>query len=324
MKKITSLILILILFIGCKGDNKGKNESKSYELSLRQEWFPSACYAGDLIASELASKSQDFRIIVREGSEELDPIKMVLSGEDDIGVSSLDRIVEANNKGAGLLAIGVVNYKSPTCFVTLKKNQLSEVEDFKKYKVGVFTGNNTEMIYQLLLNKYNINREDINEIEAGWDLNSFINGVYEVRPSFVYDELVSLEAQNIKYNVLYPSDFDINFIGPVYFTRATELENNREKFKKFIDYTKKGWSKATNNPQKGIDLLKEFSNDIDTNREFKSLVKAKEYFSGEDGKILFVSENKILEMGKNLVKLGIIENENDIFKSIDLSLVTNE
>src|SRR5690606_14970347 len=140
------VLLITILFTGCQENKKKNKDNTPYEISLRQEWFPSACYAGDLIASKLASKSNDIIINVREGSEELDPIKMVLSGEDDIGVSSLDRIIEANNKGADLVAIGIINYKSPTCFITLKKNKFSSIEDFKKYKVGVFTGNNTEMI----------------------------------------------------------------------------------------------------------------------------------------------------------------------------------
>lgn len=261
---------------------------------------------------------------VREGSEELDPIKMVLSGEDDIGVSSLDRIIEANNKGADLVAIGIINYKSPTCFITLKKNKFSSIEDFKKYKVGVFTGNNTEMIYQLLLDKAGISRSDINEVEAGWDLNSFINDIYEVRPAFVYDELVSLESQNIEYNTLYPSEFDVNFIGPVYFMKASRLKNNREKYKNFISYTIKGWNEALDNPEEAIVILKQFSNDINSERELKSLKKASDYFRGENNQTLYASKETILEMGDNLVKLGILKNKNDILKSIDLSLVTNE
>jgi ABC-type nitrate/sulfonate/bicarbonate transport system substrate-binding protein len=323
MKKVLTILIIAVLLIGCKNDKKSSSD-ETVEISLRQEWFPSACYSGDILASKLALKDDKLKINVQQGSEELDPIKMVLSGEDQVGVSSLDRIIQANSKGADLVAIGVVNYKSPTCFITLKKNTFSTIEDFKKYKVGVFTGNNTEMIYKLLLDKVGISRDEINEVEAGWDLNSFINSIYEVRPSFVYDELVSLDSQEIEYNVMYPSDFDVNFIGPVYFVKKAELANNREAYKKFISYTKKGWDLALSNPENAIAELKKYSNDIDTSRELKSLIKGAEYFKGEEGKILYVSQKTILEMGDNLVKLGLLKNKEEILKSIDLTLLNNE
>jgi ABC-type nitrate/sulfonate/bicarbonate transport system substrate-binding protein len=319
MKKILMILIVQFVILGCKDDKKTSNDL--VEINLRQEWFPSACYAGDIIASKLALDDENFSINVQQGSEELDPIKMVLSGEDQVGVSSLDRIIEANNKGADLLAIGIVNYKSPTCFVTLKNNEFSSVQDFKKYKVGVFTGNNTEMIYQLLLEKANISRKEIDEVEAGWDLNSFINSVYEVRPSFVYDELVSLDTQEISYNVLYPSDFEINFIGPVYFMKKSELKDNRVAYKKFINYVKVGWKLALSNPEEAIAELKKFSNDIDVSRELKSLIKGQEYFKGENGETLKATKSTILEMGENLVKLGLLNNKEEILNSIDLTLI---
>lgn len=324
MRKLTIILLVAILMTGCKNDEKSTNESKIYEISLRQEWFPSACYTGDLLASNLATSSKDIRIKVRQGSEELDPIKMVISGEDQVGVSSLDRIIEANNKGANLVAIGAVNYKSPTCFVTLKKNELNSIEDFKKYKVGVFTGNNTEMIYQLLLQSTNISRDEIDEIEAGWDLNSFLNSVYEVRPSFVYDELVSLESQNVEYNVLFPEDYNIQFIGPVYFVKQTELNQNRDRYKEFLKYTINGWQQALKQPENAINELKKYSDDIDESRELKSLKKGIEYFQGENNQTLNVTKETILKMGENLVKLNILEEKEEIFKSIDLTLLPYE
>lgn len=324
-KKLWSLLILILLITSCKqSNNKTNTTSQIREISLRHEWFPSACYAGDIEAADLAKLEDDISIDINIGSEELDPIKMIISGENNVGISSLDRVIEANNKGANLIAIGVVNYISPTCFITLKKNEFNKVQDFKKYKVGVFTGNNTEMIYELLLKTKGISRNDINEVEASWDLNSFINDIYEIRPSFIYDELVSLDIQNIEYNVLYPSDFGVDFIGPVYFTTRKIYDNNKPILKKYLKLTAKGWKNAIENPKKSIKKLKVFSNDIDVTRETKSLIKGSSYFLGENDIPLYVSDERIIKMGENLVDLGILKEAKDIYNSIDLSLLPNK
>lgn len=325
IKSLLKLFVLILLVSSCGKPNKKTGTSTTItNISLRQEWFPSACYAGDIEAAELAELNENISIEVHIGSEELDPIKMVISGENNIGISSLDRVVEANNKGADLIAIGVVNYISPTCFISLEKNRLTEIQDFKNYKVGVFTGNNTEMIYELLLKSKGIDRKEINEIEASWDLNSFINDIYEIRPSFIYDELVSLDLQDIKYNVLYPSDFGVDFIGPVYFTKKEFYNNNKDLLKRFLKITIEGWKNAIDNPEKSIKKLKNFSKDIDETREVQSLIKGSPYFLGENGKPLFVSDDKIMKMGKNLEDLGILSEAGAIYESIDLSLLPYE
>lgn len=313
------IFLLLLLLYSCNDKDKVKEITT---VSLREEWFPSACYAGDMIALNEYSKKNNIKIIVEPGAEDVDPVKLVISGSNNFGVAGADRILSANNKGADLVVIGVINYKTPTCFLSLKKKNIKTPADFKDAIVGVMTGNNTEYVYQSLLKKSNIDRKSIKEVEAPFDLLTFITGNYDVRPAFVYDEPVSLDIQNIEYNIVKPEDYNVNFIGPVIFSQRNYIENNKEIIQKFINSLCNGWQTAISNPEKAIKYLKEYDKNIDYDRELKSLIKGNEYFQGEDNKPLFLSEPRWNLFVNELLDLNLITN-NNINNSFDNSFVIN-
>ena len=136
------------------------------------------------------------RFNVEQGAEDIDPIKMVLSGTNDFGIASAENLILANMKGANLVAVGALNYKSATCFIALINKEVHSLKDFEKKTVGVLTATETETIYRLLLARNGINTELINEVEAPFDLTTFLStDAYDIRPAFIYDEAVTLDRK---------------------------------------------------------------------------------------------------------------------------------
>lgn len=305
MKKIIGLILLTILVIGCKEEKK--EDTKLVKVTLRQEWFPNANYAGELLAMYDFDTEEGLDLTIVAGSYDIDPIKMILTGENEFGVVSADRLIEANEKGADLRVIAVANYKSPTCFISKTSSKVNKPQDFIGKRVGILTGTNTEIIYNLLISKLSLDREKIEEIEVPFDLNTFLLGKYDIRPAFAYDEPVSLELQNIEYNIIRPEDYGINFIGTVYFCKAQLIKNRPELVKSFVNSLKKGWNKTFEKPQYSIELLKKFDSQIDEGRELKSLNKAIPYFKGENNKVLFASKETWNETANYLIQLGKVK-----------------
>jgi NitT/TauT family transport system substrate-binding protein len=99
-------------------------------VELRQEWFPNANFAGEVSASKRFAKDEKIQLKVVPGAEDVDPIKVVLSKGADFGVVGGDLLVAAVAKGAPLVAIGVVNVKSPTCFLVKAKSGIKSPADF--------------------------------------------------------------------------------------------------------------------------------------------------------------------------------------------------
>lgn len=304
MKKILTLILMTTLLLGCKNDKKSNSKLKS--VSFIQEWFPNANYAGELLAMYEFDEAEGLEIKVQAGSYDIDPIKMVISGANEFGIVSADRLIEANEKGAELRAIAIANYKSPTCFISKKTIPLDSLSDFNGRIVGILTGTNTEIIYNILKSKAGIKASQ--EIDVPFDLNTFLLGKYDIRPGFAYDEPVSLQLQNIEYNILYPEDFGVNFLGTVYFCKADLIEKSPEIVQAFVNSLKNGWTEAFNNPQKGIEYLKKYDSEIDIKRETISLEKALPYFKGENNRILWASEDTWRQTANALINSGKIKN----------------
>ena len=323
---LVGLICLIVLFSSCWSDNNSKTNNKQNKeltkVTLRQEWFPYAGYAGELVAAQETDSLNGINLVVEAGSDNIDPIKLVTGGTNDFGVVSADRILSANEKGADLVVIGVVNYKSPTCFLSKKEKNIKSVKDFEGKTVGILTGTNTEYIYKALVKKTAIDKSKIKEIEIPFDLATFIANQYDVRPAFIYDESISLDMKNIEYNILEPKDYGIHFLGTVYFTTRQMIVNKPEVVQAFVNSIIAGWKIALDKPENAVKYLKGFDSNIDEKRELAALVKGKSYFQGQDNKILFASIDEWTQMAITLKELGVI-NSFDITKSINYNFLEN-
>lgn len=303
--KVLSILCLYATLISCKKNNDNNGLTK---VSLRQEWFANASYLGEVMAINETDSIYGLDIELIEGAEDIDPIKMVLSGQDDFGVAGADRLFEANQKGAELVVVGVVNHINPTCFISLKGIELNSPKDFEGKKVGVFTGNNTEVIYRLMMKKSKVNMSQVEEVEAPFDLATFISGNYDIRPAYIFDETVSLDLRNIKYNILKPQENGVVFVGNVYFTTREMVEEKPEIVKKFVSSIHDGWKMTFEDVEKAAMYLKKYNSQISVEREIKSFNNGKTYFKDDNGKILFSDLKNWDKMEKNLKSANKIQN----------------
>lgn len=307
LNNVTILFLLLsVLVLSCKKTPKNEIET----VSLRQEWFPFSGYAGEVCAVSIADSIYNYKLVLEPGSDVIDPIKLVLSGQNDFGVVSADRILSANDQGADLVVIGVVNYISPTCFIAKKESMVNGPKDFEGKRVGILTGTNTELVYKVFKSSLKLDASSITEIEIPFDLATFISGNYDIRPAFIYDEPVSLDLHGIEYTIVEPKDYGIDFIGTVYFTRRETVEKKPELVQAFVNSISDGWKMTLDDPDMAISLLKDFDKEIDIQRETLSLKKGISYFEGEGNRVLFASEARWQKMADYLIELGVIEDFN--------------
>jgi NitT/TauT family transport system substrate-binding protein len=196
------------------------------------------------------------------------------------------------------------------------------VKDFEGNTVGILTGSETETIYNLLVKKNNLDRDKITEVEAPYDIKSFITTHnYDVRPAFMYDEPVTLDAKNIAYNIIKPEDYGVQMMGAVYFTTREMIDKQPEKVQAFVSTLAKGWEDALADPEYAIELLKKYDKDIDAGRELASLKRGSEYFAGQNGKILYVDDEAWITLRNDLKLLNKIDASFDVKKSYDNSFV---
>lgn len=316
---------VLITSASCQKGCSKSTETKTTgtaKAMLRQEWFPNSNYAGALFASQEFGKAHNIDIVIEPGSDQIDPVQLVVQGHDTFGDASADKVLAANEKGANLVVIGVVSYNSPTVFLAKQEKGIRTPKDFEGRTVGVLTGTNTEYVYKTLVAKLGLDKSKIKEVEAPFELNTFVTAdAYDVRPAYIYDEPVSLDLQNVKYTLIEPKNYGVTFIGTVYFTKRETIERDREMVQNFMFAIADGWTAALKYPDAAIALLKKYDSTIDEKRELLSLKKGMPYFQGKDNKILWAGEDDWQEMVKSLKALGVLKQNFDYAKSIDTTFL---
>lgn len=280
-------------------------------VNLRQEWFPYAGFAGEVLAAKRYAPKAAIRLNVRPGSETIDPIKSVITRQDDIGVASADLVIQAIATGAPIIAIGVVNDVSPTCFIARRSSGIKAPGDFRGKLVGILPGTNTEKIFRLLMNKSGLRKSDFRELSIPQELQTFILGRYDVRPAFVYDEPVTLARANIPINIIKPQDYGVNVLGTIYFARLDVLAQRRENIVKALSCLVRGWRDVASAAGRSdaIRMLKQAFPEVDAAKEKESLDLGAPLFLGPSGsnRPLEVTQSHWEQTIGGLVELGILK-----------------
>ncbi len=322
MKNKLTLVLALILsIVVCSQCNKEKTtDNKKLSATLKLNWIYTGSFAGEVLGMKEYSAKNGLDLKIQPGGQGLDPIKLV--GDNEFGTAAADEILSANDKGADLIIIGVINYNTPACFISKAGTNITKPQDLIGKKVGLLPFGSTGLVYKSLLKKNNIDESKITEITVSPDLKVFLTtNNHDVQPAFVYDETVSLDEQGIKYNILVPKDWGVNFKGPCYFTKRSTVEKNPELVQAFINTMADGWNATIANPEKAIQALKEVASDINSHRELKVLQKGIEFYKGYDNKPLASNVDSWNEMVNELKGFGVIKNDFNVNKSLNFSFI---
>lgn len=294
------LVLIFGLFFGLSGCGK-----KPQSAILQREWVANAEFVGDVWASEIG-QTYGLKLDVREGSELIDPVKMVRSGQAYFGVASSDRILRENEGGAELVILAAATFKSPVVFLTHPAQKIKSPADFRRRTVGIQAGTNTELVFNSLLRSQGLAPSDMKVVESGWGTTNFETGAIDVLAAFDYDEPVQLDFKSVPYDVIWPEKYGVRFVGTVYFTRKALLSENPQLIQVFLDSLVDGWRKALEKPSEAIAKLSTRFKNIDKQKELKSLEKGREYFAGEEGRLLYASRERWDQMVTSLRALQVI------------------
>ena len=329
MKRSTVITLLVIamavagFFVWKSYDRPASETKEKYQASIRFGWIPSASFAGEIAGMNKFAANHNLSLKCEAGGPGLNSIQLVQTGQNTFGTLAADEVLAANDKGADFVIIGVINYYSPGGFVSLADKNIKTPKDFEGKKVGILPFGSTTLWYESMVRKNNVNKKSISVITISPDLKPFLSGNYDIQPVFVYDETVTLDQQNVKYNLIEPKNFGVTLKGPVYFCKRQTLEKNPEMVKAFIETVADGWNYAIKNIDSSIAMLKKFAPETDPVREKQVLTKAISYYTLYKGQPLNSDYESWIVTIKELKELGVIKNDVDIRNIVKLDYINN-
>jgi NitT/TauT family transport system substrate-binding protein len=238
----SSLLLVLILTLGvafipaCKWLRSDQPPLTVDSLSFRLKWFVYSSFAHHLVAEDKGLyKEQRLNVTIKPGGANVDPIKTVSLGEDDIGLASYAQILLARQQGIPVVAIAEEYVTSGVVEFSLKKSGITKPEDLIGKKVGIIPGSDTATVYEALMAKQQIDRSKITEVPIGFDLTPLLTGTIDASTvGYISNQPIVVETKGYEVNIIDPHDYGIRPGGNVVFTTEKTLQEKRPALKRFL------------------------------------------------------------------------------------------
>jgi len=205
-------------------------------LSFRLKWFVYSSFAHHLVAQEKGLyAAQRLNVNIKPGGANVDPIKTVSLGEDDVGLASYAQILLARQQGIPVVAIAEEYTTSGVVEYSLTKSGITKPQDLIGKKVGIIPGSDTATVYEALMAKEGIDRSKITEIPIGFDLTPLFTGAIDVSTvGYISNQPIVAETKGYPVNIIDPHEYGIRPGGNVVFTTEKNWREKRAQLKRFL------------------------------------------------------------------------------------------
>lgn len=324
MKKIS--LITLILFISLFFNSCDKKEDKEIEKVSVRLPIP-VIEAGQTpfyVAYDRGYyKDEGLEVDFGLGSKELNPVKMVVSGQDTFGVlGGPDTLLTARSKGHNIKAISILHKESNfPCLITLKSSGITKLEQLQNSKIGFFYGHISTDVLRNMLKKNHIN---YTEVDVGFDYSQLIAKKIDAEWAFTVTAGLQLPYKGIDINIISPKDYNITTHGYTIFTRDEVIKENPKLVEKFIKATLKGVDYTIQNPEDSIQSLLKRNPKL---QKDLSLTRLKKYIevTSDGGKyqLGYMDESMFKETYTRLVEEKVIQKKFDIQEAFTTEFLKN-
>jgi len=239
---VTGVTLTILAGILLRGHMPGgltqshQKDKTSQPISFRLKWVIYSSFAHHFVALDKGFfKQENLSVTIQPGGAGLDPIKLVASGADDVGLAGYAQILLAREKGIPVVAIAEEMIKSGVVAITLKSSGITTPQGFIGKTVGVVPGSDPTTVYQALMAKLKIDRSKIKEVPIGFDLAPLFDGRIDVDSvAYISNQPIVAEDKGFPVNIINPADYGVSVGGNVIFTSEKALAERRPELKRFL------------------------------------------------------------------------------------------
>lgn len=320
-----ALVIICVLFLnfGCTSCKRKDTSSEKTEISLRLKWLWYAGWAGELVAlNQNVWGDHNLSVTIEPGGFELDPIKLVAAGTDDIGIAGADQILLAREKGIPLVAFAIQYQISPVGFVAMKKSGINSIVGFRGKTIGVKYGTDVEPVYRALLSSNGVDEKELNEVAVKFDLTPFFSGKIDIYPGYLTNDLLIPEERGFEVVTIRAADYDISVYGNVYFCTESFLLKNPNIVLKFYQGISKAWKDALSmDPLEIVNLALQINESLNLDHEINVVKSLPPYIIPEGTTFGSMAQQDWRKLYDMLHEQGVLKKDFDYTKAFTLEIL---
>lgn len=227
------------------------------QVRLQLKWHHQFQFAGYYVAKEKGYfKAENLDVELIEGSQDKPPLKQVLDGAADYGISDSD-IVMARVAGKPVVAVAAIFQHSPYVLISLDKKDTFTPNDLIGKSI-MLSNDQGSAQFRAMMRKENIDLNRVTLLPHSWNLDDLIRNKVDVISAYATVEPIQLEMRGYKPLVLSSQAYGVDFYGDTLFTTENEAANHPERVEALLRAVQKGWGYAFNHPEEVVDIIMQY------------------------------------------------------------------
>lgn len=256
MKKILTILIMIILLVSCKS----KKENNLKEVSIILDWYPNAVHSFLYTAIEKGYfKDEGIKLNIIYPSSPSDSLTLPAAKKADIGISYLNSVIMARaNENVPIKSFGAILQRSVNTVISLKEKNITSPKDFQNKIAGTSGGVLSETYLKSMMKSQNLDPNSLKITDVGFELltSMITNQVDFTIGNMINHEVPVIKEKGIDINYFLIDNFGIPQAYELILVANDELlSQNKDTYTKVLKAMQKGFEDVKNNPSESLNLL---------------------------------------------------------------------
>ncbi|HEX9014877.1 MAG TPA: ABC transporter substrate-binding protein [Chloroflexota bacterium] len=241
------------------------------QLTVALDWYPWSNHTGLYMAEEMGYYKDvglDVKLYVPSNPE--DVLKLVGSGKDNFGISYEGDVLLARAENIPVKSVAAMVQRPLNSIMTLKSSGIEHPRQLEGKTVGYPGIPGQEAMLKTIMERDGSSIDKVKLVNVGYDLVPALIGkkVDAVLGAYWVHESILAEEQGYPVNIMKVGDWGVpNYYELVMVASEDMIKQQPDTIKRFLWATAKGYTKATEDPAKALDLLVKANPDTDRKME---------------------------------------------------------
>lgn len=250
LHRLITLILALVVLSG----GFARAESDAHSVRLQLKWHHQFQFAGYYAAKAKGFYvAEGLDVTVLEGSKEHPPIREVLAGKAEFGVSDAD-LLTAYLQGKPVVALGTIFQHSPYILMTRADSGIRAPSDLRG-KTIMLADEQGIVQLQAIFHREGISQGAVNIIPHTWNNQDLIDRNVDAISAYATVEPFQLAQQGVDAGMIRAMDYGVDFYGDTLFTTAEYAAKHHTEVDAFRRASMRGWEYALEHPGEIIEMI---------------------------------------------------------------------
>jgi PAS domain S-box-containing protein len=198
-------------------------------------------------------RAEGLEVELRVGTKGLRPVDEVVAGRAQFGIGQTEILIE-RLKGRPLVAVGAIFQHSPFALLVREDSGISTPTDLIGKRIAM-SGERQNIDLQAMLLVEGLKRGQFVIVPDKWNHNEVATGEADATTIYLPDARSLADELGLKYKLIRPADYGVDFYGDCLFTSERELAEHPARMEPMRRAVRRGWEYALAHREELIDWI---------------------------------------------------------------------